>query len=144
MKYTLTFFVLDGHLQCVMCIKSFLLCEKAKFIFVHRSAEPVTHLVQIYTEQNIIFIVVKSIYKGLLPKQHIKYKTKETVNCTWHELFLISQGIKRWICVGWSLTVCYVHQVIFALWEGKIYFCSPVCRTSNPPSTNIHVNYLNV
>ena len=32
------------------------------------------------TEQNIIFIGVKSIYKGLLPKQHIKYKTKRLLN----------------------------------------------------------------
>jgi hypothetical protein len=32
------------------------------------------------TEQNIIFIGVKSIYKGLLPKQHIKYKTKKLLN----------------------------------------------------------------
>ena len=29
---------------------------------------------------NIIFIDVKSIYKGLLPKQHIKYKTKKLLN----------------------------------------------------------------
>jgi hypothetical protein len=29
------------------------------------------------TEQNRIFIGLKSIYKGLLPKQHIKYKTKK-------------------------------------------------------------------
>ena len=28
------------------------------------------------TEHNIIVIGLKSIYKGLLPKQHIKYKTK--------------------------------------------------------------------
>jgi hypothetical protein len=28
------------------------------------------------TEQNRIFIGLKSRYKGLLPKQHIKYKTK--------------------------------------------------------------------
>ena len=28
------------------------------------------------TEQNRICIGLKSIYKGLLPKQHIKYKTK--------------------------------------------------------------------
>ena len=67
-------------------------------------------------------------------------------------------------CAGWSLTVCYVHQVIFALLEDTIIFvhrsvktdvqvlhvfyispCTDLpCRTSNPPSTNIHVNYLNV
>ena len=29
------------------------------------------------TEQNIIVIGLKSIYKGLLPKQHIKYNTKK-------------------------------------------------------------------
>ena len=29
------------------------------------------------TEQNRMFIGVKSIYKGLLPKQNIKYKTKK-------------------------------------------------------------------
>jgi hypothetical protein len=69
------------------------------------------------TEQNIIVIGVKSIYKGLLPKQHIKYKTKETVNCN-----------SNMFCAGWSLTVWYVHQVIFALWEDKINFCSPVCE----------------
>ena len=34
----------------------------------------------ILTEQNRIFIGVKSIYKGLLPKQHIKYKTKKLLN----------------------------------------------------------------
>ena len=33
----------------------------------------------IRTEQNRTCIGLKSIYKGLLPKQHIKYKTK-TVN----------------------------------------------------------------
>jgi hypothetical protein len=32
------------------------------------------------TEQNRIFIGVKSIYKVLLPKQHIKYKTKKLLN----------------------------------------------------------------
>ena len=32
------------------------------------------------TEQNRNFIGLKSIYKGLLPKQHIKYKTKKLLN----------------------------------------------------------------
>ena len=34
------------------------------------------------SEQNktLIFIGVKSVYKGLLPKQHIKYKTKKLLN----------------------------------------------------------------
>ena len=32
------------------------------------------------TEQNRMFIGVKSIYKGLLPKQNIKYKTKKLLN----------------------------------------------------------------
>ena len=32
------------------------------------------------TEQNRIFIGVNSIYKGLLPKQHIKNKTKKLLN----------------------------------------------------------------
>ena len=34
------------------------------------------------TEQNRIFIGLKSTYKELIPKQHIKYKTRLTLNET--------------------------------------------------------------
>ena len=43
-------------------------------IYKHSHTPP-----SIRTEQNRTFIDLKSIYKGLLPKQHLKYKTK-TVN----------------------------------------------------------------
>ena len=46
--------------------------------FEPRSGQPKDYKIGI--EQNRIFIGVKSIYKGLLPKQHIKYKTTKLLN----------------------------------------------------------------
>jgi hypothetical protein len=45
------------------------------------------------TEQNRMFIDLKSIYKGLLPKQHMKYKTKKLLTIDESLYFLSLFGV---------------------------------------------------
>jgi hypothetical protein len=73
-------------------------------------------MLYVYIEQNIIFIGVKSIYKGLLPKQHITYKTKKLLNTiklhVWNACLTNMKQARPWMLTNLKI-ICwfYAHPV---------------------------------
>jgi hypothetical protein len=107
-------------------------------------------------EQYKIFIGVKSIYKGLLPKQHIKYKTKKLLNTIklhihvwnaclpndiWYEevvQFKYDLNInQKWSIFSWDYHLVQQIAIIFFLTKHK----NILCRNHKIINQSTHFSY---